>query len=76
MNINSNSLEEYKTLEVELHRDLMNCCRKYMRQLGIISIVGVIDLVKQETVELSRAAQTQVTYELDEKKETNPDFKL
>ncbi len=47
--------EEYKNYEIELHRDLMNCCRKYIKKLGIFSILGILDFVKQEAIELENA---------------------
>jgi hypothetical protein len=49
------TLEEYRALEVELHRDLMKICRKYINELGIVSIMGIIDIVKQEAMELEKA---------------------
>jgi len=49
------TLEEYRALEVELHRDLMKVCRKYINELGIVSIMGILDIVKQESVELEKA---------------------
>ena len=49
------TLEEYRSLEVELHRDLMKVCRKYINELGIVSIMGILDIVKQESMELEKA---------------------
>jgi hypothetical protein len=49
------TLEEYRALEVELHRDLMKVCRKYINELGIVSIMGILDIVKQESMELEKA---------------------
>jgi len=49
------TLEKYRALELQMHRELMDVCRKYINELGIVSIVGIIDIVKQETVELERA---------------------
>ena len=50
------TLEEYMALEIELHRDLMKVCRKYITELGIVSIMGILDIVKQEAMELEKAA--------------------
>jgi len=50
------TLEKYKALELQMHRELMGVCRKYISELGIVSIMGILDIVKQETVELERAA--------------------
>jgi len=49
------TLEDYKNVEVNLHRDLMNSCRKYMNYLDIVSIIGILDVVKQEAIELEKA---------------------
>lgn len=54
------SLEEYRGFEAALHRDLMNCCRRYVNYLGIVSIVGIIDIVKQETIELEKATKKNI----------------
>ena len=34
----------------------MKICRNYITELGIISIMGILDLVKQETIELERTS--------------------
>ncbi len=49
------SLEEHKSLEVGLHRELMSICRRYVNDIGIISVVGILDLVKQEIVDFDKA---------------------
>jgi hypothetical protein len=54
------SLDEYRILESNLHRELINCCRKYLNELGIVSIVGLVDIVKQEIMELEKATKTNV----------------
>ena len=51
------TLKEYRSSEVELHIELMKICRKYMNELGIISIMGILDLVKQEIIELEKATR-------------------
>ena len=51
------TLEEYRLIENQLHHDLMNACRKYISELGIVSIIGMLDIVKQETIELERATK-------------------
>lgn len=47
--------DEYKNYEMELHREIMNCCRKYIKKISIFSILGILDYVKQEAVELESA---------------------
>ena len=49
------TLKDYRALEIELHRDLMKACRKYITELGIVSIMGILDIVKQEAMELEKA---------------------
>lgn len=44
--------QDYKDYEIELHREIMNSCRKYKNKLGIYTILGILDYVKQETIEL------------------------
>ncbi len=47
--------EEYKNYEIEFHRELMNSCRKYIKKLSIYTILGILDFVKQEAIELENA---------------------
>jgi hypothetical protein len=47
--------EEYKNYEMELHREIMSSCRKYMKKISIFTILGILDYVKQEVVELENA---------------------
>ena len=51
----NSSYKNYNDLEIQFHRELMNSCRKYITHLNIVSIVGIIELVKQETIELEKA---------------------
>ena len=57
------TLEEYKALEVALHRDLMEICRGYINKIGIVSVLGILDIVKQETIELHRATRKNIDRE-------------
>ena len=63
---NQRTLEEYKDLEINLHRELMHICRKYLNQLGIISIVGIVDIVKQEIIELEKATRKNIPHDENE----------
>jgi hypothetical protein len=65
-NIDDSSLEEYHALELMLHRDLMECCRKHINDLGIISIIGIVDIVKNEVIELEKATKTNIEKEKTE----------
>jgi len=65
------SLKEYRALEATLHRDLMSCSRKYLNELGIVSIVGIMDIVKQEIVELEKATKRSVDTMQDDNEDEN-----
>ena len=65
------SFEDYKNMEIALHRDLMNSCRKYVNDLSIVSILGILDVVKQEAIELEKAKNRNIPYEHTEEAE-NP----
>lgn len=45
----------YRGMEIDFHRDLMNVCRRYINRLNLVSMVGTIETVKQEVIELIRA---------------------
>jgi len=59
-NIGDRSLEGYHSLELMLHKDLMNCYRKYINNIGIISIIGIVD------IELEKATKTNIENEKTE----------
>jgi len=65
------SLREYRALEATLHRDLMSCSRRYLNELGIVSIVGIMDIVKQEIIELERATKRSVDTLQDDNEDEN-----
>lgn len=70
--LNQNTLDEYREVEITFHRDLMNVCRRYMNQLGIASIVGIIDIVKRETIDLGAATRQNIRNE-EPKNMSEPD---
>jgi hypothetical protein len=49
-----NEYENYKTLETRLYGELIRSCQKYSTKLRIISIFGILDLVKQEILDLEK----------------------
>jgi len=51
------SLEEYRAAETELHTELMGITRRYISKLGIVSLTGILDIVKQEIRELEKATR-------------------
>lgn len=70
------TLEEYRALETELHRELMKICREYINDLGIVSVMGILDIVKQEAIELEKATrkimkseETEIEYKTEDKEE-------
>ena len=67
---NYKTLENYRAMESSLHRDLMQCSRKYLNHLGIISIVGIIDIVKSEIIELEKATSKNITNDAANNHET------
>jgi len=54
------SLSDYRELEACLHREFLHCSRKYLNKLGIVSVIGILDIVKQEIIELEKATKKPV----------------
>jgi len=48
------TLDEYKTIETRLYGELIKSCRRYSHKLSIISILGIIDIVKEEIKDLEK----------------------
>jgi len=51
------TLEEYKTIETRFYGELIKLCNRYSDDLSLISILGILDIVRQEIKELDRAAR-------------------
>ncbi len=49
-----------RKLEANFHRELSNSCRKHIKKLGVVSVLGMLEMVKQETIELERATRSEV----------------
>ena len=47
-------LDEYKSMETKLYGEIVKSCRSYSTRLSIISIVGILDLIKQEIKDLDK----------------------
>jgi len=47
-------LDEYKSMETKLYGELIKSCQSYSVELSIISIIGILDLVKQEIKDLDK----------------------
>lgn len=74
--VEGKTLDEYRQLEMQLHLELINACRKYISQLGIVSLIGILDIVKQESIELERATKKSFKkeeFEMDDTKKAEPD---
>ena len=66
--INTTTLDEYRQLEMQLHLELMNACRKYISQLGIVSIMGATRKnIKKEEVK-KHTPEGEIDHFLDERK--------
>ena len=50
-------LKEYKTIETRLYGELTKSCRRYTNDLSLISILGILDIVKDEIRELDKAGR-------------------
>ena len=57
------TLKEYKEYKIKLHGELMDICRKYLNKLSIVSILGILEIVKQEAMELEQATKRDLNYE-------------
>lgn len=66
------TLESYRALEFELHSELMKTCRRYIHELGIISMLGILDVVKQEVIELEKVSRKIIR---DEETQTEEEIK-
>jgi len=60
-------INDYRALEIEFHTELMKICRRYINELGIVSIIGILDIVKQETIELEGATRKNIEHEIIKK---------
>ena len=47
-------VEEYQTLETRLYGELVRSCQRYSTKLRITSVLGILDLVKQEVLNLEK----------------------
>ncbi len=47
-------LDEYKSIETRLYGELVKSCQSCSTKLSIISIIGILDLVKQEIKDLEK----------------------
>ena len=47
-------LDEYKSMETKLYGELVKSCQSYSDRLSIISVIGILDLVKQEIKDLDK----------------------
>ena len=58
--VENRTLNEHRQLEMELHLELLKTCKKFIPKLGIVSIMGILDIVKQEAIELEKATRESI----------------
>ncbi|MEM0492644.1 MAG: hypothetical protein QXS02_01600 [Candidatus Thermoplasmatota archaeon] len=51
-------LKDYKVLETRLYGELMKTCRRYTNDLNLISILGILEIVKQEITDLDKTSRS------------------
>ncbi len=51
------TLEEYQRAEAMFHTELMNVCRKYVTKLNLVSMLGIVEISKDEIRELDKATK-------------------
>jgi len=51
------ALKEYREYKIQFHGELMDLCREYLKKLSIVSVVGILEIVKMETMELEQATR-------------------
>ena len=56
----TNPINEYRQYEKNLRLELMGVCRRYITRISITSIMGELDLVKQEALELEKVTKSDV----------------
>ena len=51
-------LKTYKIAETRLYGELMKSCRRNSNDMSLISILGILELVKQEMSDLDKTGRT------------------
>ena len=62
------TMEDYRAAESEYHTELMGISRRYLSKLGIVSLMGVLDIVKQEIMELEQATKKNLDHQATKQK--------
>jgi hypothetical protein len=60
------TLKEYREYKTKFHGEMMDICREYLNKLSIVSILGILEIVKQEIMELEQATKTELNSEKSE----------
>lgn len=60
------TLKDYRVCKVQFHGELLDICREYLNKLSIVSIIGILEIVKQETIELDKATRQEIKEEKSE----------
>ncbi|MFH1100539.1 MAG: hypothetical protein V1726_00685 [Methanobacteriota archaeon] len=51
-------IKTYQIVETRLYGELLKSCRRYSNDLHLISILGILELVKQEMSDLDKTGRT------------------
>jgi len=51
------TLKDYREYKLKFHGELLDICRDYLNKLSIVSVLGIIEIVKQEVMELEKATK-------------------
>ncbi len=55
---NTSPLDEYKAIETRFYGEVMKICRRYSNDLNLISLLGILEIVKQEIRDLDRTGRS------------------
>lgn len=55
--IDEMKVQDYKTIETRLYGELMKTCRRYSNELHLISILGILEIVKEEMRDLDKTSR-------------------
>ena len=54
---NEMDLKQYKTIETRFYGELTKTVRRYTSDLSLISILGILEIVKEETRDLDKTGR-------------------
>jgi len=65
------TLKHYRAVEARLYGDVMKVCRSYGSHLSLISILGILDIVKDELKDLDQRGRRLMRQESPETESEN-----